>query len=1061
MRPVRLSMQAFGSYARKTQIDFMLPRQNLFLITGDTGAGKTTIFDAIVYALYGEASSGVNKKDGPELQSHYAPQDVVPYVEFAFTEWEGENQVLYTIRRTLRYIRPAKRRGAKDQLVKETVELTMPDGSIYPQKETDEKIIELVGLTKVQFMQVAMIAQGEFMDLLRADSNTKREIFRKLFGTELFRRIVEELQDRCRDRLASMEEIRIITEHEISRIRIPESEPDTLQALRTRILAGGRPNIAALEQLITELEQLCARLDTEVEALTAQAAQCAGERDRKRDAYVGAQELAGLYEQMERAAAILEGCASLEQNMQEKERLSSSIRSAYGIRAVHVRLADARRAQETTENGRKQQEEAIPQLMETLRKAREKAGETGREAEKQLAAYTKAEEQTRRALEILAQIRLSEEAVRTAAAELEKAQEEKRAADLALTELEKQEKSWRLKEEELAGTEQLLTRWEVHSRDIQTLKNELAELIREEQETASLALKAQKCADEYGRVREAYRRKKEEYDSAREGFLDAQAGWLASTLKEGEPCPVCGSREHPAPCASPEEHRELTRELVEKLAQESSELEQARTRLSGEAGAAQQQLTSGKEHLKQVMNRVREQFLALGQTAPDPLTAETAAGPVQMLEKTSGEQGAVLRQNLETLRQVRTLLQDVDERREALQGRARTAGEAAADREQTLAVRKAQLAQQQSLTAYATEQEAQAALSSARMKKQEADQADQMQKQRAEADAARLEQARALYERYTQELPQRIQDAAMRKQEYEQALSRSGLSEDAWMQLTRTHEAGEAEALQQEIEAFRSRRAAAGGVMQSTRETIGSRPRPDTEALKTELDAADAGLDALQKMLEEKRETRRTDRDVLAHLVPRMKEHSGIAAEYERVSQLYERLAGKRTGFRMDLETYVQRYYLQRILTAANVRLLEMSDGQFELRMMDEDRSGEGKNRGLDLMVYSTVTGKEREIRTLSGGESFMAALSLALGMADQIQENASAVQLEMMFIDEGFGSLDDHARSQAVRVLQELAGSSRLIGIISHVTELKQELEDQLIVSKDEEGSRVRWQLS
>ena len=128
---------------------------------------------------------------------------------------------------------------------------------------------------------------------------------------------------------------------------------------------------------------------------------------------------------------------------------------------------------------------------------------------------------------------------------------------------------------------------------------------------------------------------------------------------------------------------------------------------------------------------------------------------------------------------------------------------------------------------------------------------------------------------------------------------------------------------------------------------------------------------------------------------------------------------------------------------------------------MDEDRSGEGKNRGLDLMVYSTVTGKEREIRTLSGGESFMAALSLALGMADQIQENASAVRLEMMFIDEGFGSLDDHARSQAVRVLQELAGSSRLIGIISHVTELKQELEDQLIVSKDEEGSRVRWQLS
>lgn len=163
----------------------------------------------------------------------------------------------------------------------------------------------------------------------------------------------------------------------------------------------------------------------------------------------------------------------------------------------------------------------------------------------------------------------------------------------------------------------------------------------------------------------------------------------------------------------------------------------------------------------------------------------------------------------------------------------------------------------------------------------------------------------------------------------------------------------------------------------------------------------------------------------------------------------------------MDLETYVQRYYLERILYAANRRFQEMSAGQFEFRMYDLEKAGEGKNRGLDLMVYSTVTGKEREVRTLSGGESFMAALSLALGMADQIQENSAAVNLDMMFIDEGFGSLDEHSRNQAVKVLQEMAEGSRLIGIISHVTELKQEIEDQLIVNKDENGSRVRWQIS
>ncbi len=163
----------------------------------------------------------------------------------------------------------------------------------------------------------------------------------------------------------------------------------------------------------------------------------------------------------------------------------------------------------------------------------------------------------------------------------------------------------------------------------------------------------------------------------------------------------------------------------------------------------------------------------------------------------------------------------------------------------------------------------------------------------------------------------------------------------------------------------------------------------------------------------------------------------------------------------MDIETFVQRYYLERILRAANHRFQEMSAGQFALRMVGAEQAGDGKNRGLDLMVYSEVTGKEREIRTLSGGESFMAALSLALGMADQIQEASASIHLEMMFIDEGFGSLDDHARSQAVHVLEQMAGGSRLVGIISHVTELKQELEDQLIVTRDEDGSHVRWQIS
>ena len=201
--------------------------------------------------------------------------------------------------------------------------------------------------------------------------------------------------------------------------------------------------------------------------------------------------------------------------------------------------------------------------------------------------------------------------------------------------------------------------------------------------------------------------------------------------------------------------------------------------------------------------------------------------------------------------------------------------------------------------------------------------------------------------------------------------------------------------------------------------------------------------------------------NVLETLKPKMAERTQMMAALTQLETMYNLLAGKVSGARMDIETYVQRYYLQHILNAANKRFREMSAGQYELRLYELAQAGDGKNRGLDLMVYSYVTGKMREVRTLSGGESFMAALALALGMADQIQASSSAIHLDVMFIDEGFGSLDEHARAQAVRVLQQMAGESRMIGIISHVTELKQEIEDQLIVKKDDKGSHVHWQIS
>ena len=287
------------------------------------------------------------------------------------------------------------------------------------------------------------------------------------------------------------------------------------------------------------------------------------------------------------------------------------------------------------------------------------------------------------------------------------------------------------------------------------------------------------------------------------------------------------------------------------------------------------------------------------------------------------------------------------------------------------------------------------------------------------------------------------------------------MTEEDWRTLTGRYRPEQAQELQKKAEVWQQRQAAAMRQLENARKAIGGQARPVMEELKLSLEEAQKRKETASQSAEDIRRQLHADEGAYGSLAPKAEERNLLMARHQRISALYDLLDGNVSGARMDIETFVQRSYLERILERANRRFEEMSAGQFTLRLRDLDSAGVGKNRGLDLMVLSAVTGKEREVRTLSGGESFMAALSLALGMADQIQESSATVRLDMMFIDEGFGSLDEHSREQAVRVLQEMAGGSRLIGIISHVTELKQEIEDQLIVTKDEEGSHVRWQIS
>ena len=1073
MRPIRLSMQAFGSYGKQTVIDFEAADQNLFLITGDTGAGKSTIFDAIVFALYGEASSGANKKDGTELQSQFAGYDVQPFVELTFLEGTGEARQEYTVRRVPRHFRPLKRgKGTREE--SETVSLIMPDGTEYPQKETDKKLEEIVGLTKSQFMQVAMIAQGEFMELLRARSDDKKVIFRKLFHTELYQKIIDELGRRRKETQQEMGQIRTACQTETAHLLIPEDfrEDEALKKvwehmkeLKARILGAEKLSVVDMEQLMELLGQLTHKLKERESQAEWEYGRANEDYLARRDGYNHAIQLLSRFEEMEQAEKALEACADDKERMDETARLIRRIRAAWEIRELYDRYEDAQKAVNDKKSELLKQQEALPGLSQTYETAAKAADEQNQRFNRELEAYSKVAEQVDKALEVFKQLKAAGQKVAASEKAYAKARKAFEDAQKKSGELEAKEQAWRAQCEALKDAGVLYARWQGRAEKYREIVKDTGDYEKLEEDFSRQKELSEQALVKYSGASAAYEKKNGEYESARRIFLNMQAGFIArEQLRPGMPCPVCGSLDHPDPCQIREEHRELTREALEDLEKDVGQL-----RLEQEKAASQAQAAAAilKEKENSVRAEGRKLYEKLGENlanVPDmseDFSAQQAKELLHSWRKDLARERDVLKKDADTYNQLQASIRDLDDEKVKIKEQALQAQTAAADAQAQLAGHKAALESLEASREYASENEAKQALTMAGDKKTAAKTRLDQDRAAEQSAKSRMETARTLIRRYQQELPAQELECGRRKAAYELLMGEKEMTLAEWEPLTRNNPKNSVDTLQKQVDEYNKKKTWAKSRYDQAKEAIGQQQRPEPEALKAAMDQAELKMNKTRADFEKVRSLQETNDRVYQALAPKMEERSKIMARHRCLDELYNRLGGKVSGARMDLETFVQRYYLERILYAANRRFQEMSAGQFELRMRDADMAGVGKNRGLDLMVYSTVTGKEREVRTLSGGESFMAALSLALGMADQIQESAASVNLDVMFIDEGFGSLDDNSRDKAVRVLQEMAGGSKLIGIISHVTELKQEIEDQLIVKKDEEGSHVRWQIS
>ena len=928
MKPLKLTMSAFGSYAGKNVIDFTGQQQGIFLITGDTGAGKTTIFDAITYALYNQTSGG--ERNGNMMRSQYAQPETETYVELEFL-YRGQT---YRVRRNPDYkiTKTLKNGKIREQKVPHSVELTLPDGTVFPEKKnaTDAKIIEILGLTADQFSQIVMIAQGDFLKLLYTKSDERKMIFSKLFRTDIYWKIQENLRRKSMEMDERIQENDRAFEQEKSRIiLLPESEEIPLDELVERLR----------ERLKDALkEQNLRRANVE-------------ELNKKITKY---EEINKLFRSLEK---IRQTGKELEARQVESKERRQQIENALKADKVLVAEQQNLRQQQTVE----QSVQAIAKMEETLTNNQEMF-ETLKTQLQEVEA-----EQKREAADIQKKMLALEQSFPSYEA-LQNARSEEQQAKKVWEDLGKtSEESFHKKEAGIAALKEQQKRQE-----------QIVEQTKKNWEQTSLS--ASESAKHYEHMYEA--------------FLKEQAGILAENLSVGCPCPVCGSTVHPDPA-------KLSDHAVTEL-----EVEQAKkTRAAAEekrdlAYAAFEAEKTEKQKLAQAVEKEEADFV-LAQT-------------IAKQQRKEAEQNYVSLQK--TAEQIREKL---------------VYPSLAEAKKQYAAMQKALEAAEQEI-------------------------AKKRQKVSELAEAMNTLKGQKLAEEENQKTAKKL--AAKTEKEYAKLLEKSGFVSEETYHLAILPERSRSK-LEREEKEYESQCLRQQSEQKLLEKQVSGKTYTDTTELNEQLKAEKQALKEAEKTYMELHTAYENDRSVLQNCAVYLEKGKKLEREDQVIKSLSKTANGRLSGSaKIDFETYIQRQYFKQIIHEANKRLLTMSNHQFILKLKEEANTGRKTNEGLDLSVYSLVTDSERDVKTLSGGESFLAALAMALGLSDIVERSAGAIHPDMMFIDEGFGSLDAQSRQQAIEVLAELAGDSRMVGIISHVTELKEQIDRKLVVSRTDKGSRAVW---
>lgn len=913
MRPIKLIISAFGPYAKRVELDMdKLGENGIYLITGDTGAGKTTIFDAITFALYGSASG--NNREPNMFRSKYANIDTPTEVELTFSYRDK----IYNVRRNPEYERKAKK-GDGLTVQKAEAELTYPDGRVLTNsKKVTKAIEEILGIDKNQFSQIAMIAQGDFMKLLLAPTEERKNIFREIFKTDFYRELQERLKresGRLKDKYESTQSS---VNQYISGVLAPE---DSIIELKLDKAKSGELTGEDTVELINEI----------ISKDTAEENEC------EKNLYECEKEL-------EKVNIILKQAEEYNKTQQQLIDCTSQLEKE------KTKLEESK-ALLQLEKGKQPEKEALEQQITLL--------------EAELPKYDELDTKQKDLKELVNSAKFKENLLETKNKAFISGTDELINLKAEKTKLETSgEQKERLLNEKTQAQEQK-EKLSKLSDDLENLKTLCANQRNERANYKSLSIKAGKLLADY--------------TSKYKAFLDEQAGILAQTLEENKPCPVCGSTSHPFPAQT--SAKAPTKAELEQAKNASDIAQKEAENASNKAGEILGQVITVQKHVEYQIEAL------LGQ-------CDIKESP----EKT------------------KNLISDLNTKIKFLETAIKNE-ENNISRKNSLDV----LIPQKETAVKNTETEINNLKNEIAVnytKKEELESQIEVIKKGLKYDSK-------IDAEYNKKLLLNKKDAYNKSLENAERNFTNNNTEVSKL-------SGQSEQLKAQLD-------------KSEKVDI-----KNMAVKKAELTEKKTNLTNRSKTLNTRITTNKT---ALLNINNKSAELIELEKKWTWVKALSNTANGNLPGKeKIMLETYIQMTYFDRIIERANLRLMVMTEGQYELKRRVEAENNRSQS-GLELDVIDHYNGSERSVKTLSGGESFKASLSLALGLSDEIQASASGIKIDTMFVDEGFGSLDEESLQHAMKALSSLTEGNRLVGIISHVAELKEKIDNQIVVTKDKSG--------